>query len=285
MLLFEEILLFGTKEEIKKNPPAIIIEIYDQDKVGKSEFIGRAVAKPKVKLRENAYTTPTLEWFSIFRGSENAGELLAALEMLELGASDLPKLTEPKESVMDSPQNKSSVKIPSLDVVYPVPQELKPQMSTFRIEVLFWGLRDIKRVHFMSVEKPRIDVECSGRILSSTIIQNAKRNPNFPNMLKSMELELPVEEIYAPPFTIRCVDCRSFGRYTLVGTHQISSVHRYLYKPPIKEDNKNSKISAQVILSSPLANHKKINGSIDLSQNSFRVEQSSFYGTAAANQL
>lgn len=87
----------------------------------------------------------------------------------------------------------------------------------------------------MSVDKPRIDVECSGNILSSSIIQNAKKNPNFPNMLKFFDVELPVEETYAPPITIRCVDCRSFGRYTLVGTHQITSIHKYSHRTQPKE--------------------------------------------------
>jgi hypothetical protein len=35
LLLFEEILVYGRREDIKANPPAVIIEIYDQDKVNK----------------------------------------------------------------------------------------------------------------------------------------------------------------------------------------------------------------------------------------------------------
>lgn len=96
LLVFDEILIYSSKEEIKKNPPTIVIEIYDQDKVGKSEFIGRAIAKPNIKLKENPYMTPSLEWFEITRGVDGAGELLAAFEMLELGSEDLPRLTEPK---------------------------------------------------------------------------------------------------------------------------------------------------------------------------------------------
>lgn len=96
LLVFEEILIYSAKDEIVKDPPTIVIEIYDQDKVGKSEFIGRAIAKPKIKLKDNQYKTPTLEWFEVIRGTDNAGELLAAFELLELGTNDLPHLTEPK---------------------------------------------------------------------------------------------------------------------------------------------------------------------------------------------
>lgn len=96
LLFFDDILVYGAKEEIQRDPPTIVIEIYDQDKVGKSEFIGRAIAKPKVKLKENQYKNPTLEWFEIIRGTDHAGELLAAFELLEIGLNDLPALTEPK---------------------------------------------------------------------------------------------------------------------------------------------------------------------------------------------
>jgi len=105
---------------------------------------------------------------------------------------------------------------------------------TFRIEVLFWGLRDLKRIHLLTVDKPRVDVECAGHILYSSVIANAKKNPNFNTPIKFLELELPEQELYRPPLTIRAVDCRSFGRYTLVGTHTINSIHKYMYYPLTK---------------------------------------------------
>lgn len=33
LLLFDDILIYGTDEEIKKDPPSIVIELFDQDKV------------------------------------------------------------------------------------------------------------------------------------------------------------------------------------------------------------------------------------------------------------
>ena len=38
-------------------------------------------------------------------------------------------------------------------------------------------------------------------------------------------------QVYCPPLTIRVVDCRSFGRFTLVGTHTAPSIHKFLYQP------------------------------------------------------
>lgn len=143
----------------------------------------------------------------------------------------------------------------------------------------------------MSVDKPRIDVECSGKILSSSIIQNARKNPNFPNMLKFFDLELPVEEMYAPPITIRCVDCRSFGRYTLVGTHQITSIHKYIHRPPLKEDFRNyPAIGGQIILAAPRMSDEdaSLNSTNNGDQNKMRkssCENLTLYGAACVSKV
>lgn len=55
---------------------------------GKSEFIGRALCKPVVKLTSEGYNPPKfpprLEWWDIYRGPDRAGELLAAFELLQV---------------------------------------------------------------------------------------------------------------------------------------------------------------------------------------------------------
>lgn len=54
---------------------------------GKSEFIGRALARPQIRLKENPYHLPSLEWYSLYRGLDHAGELLAAFELLQVSVS------------------------------------------------------------------------------------------------------------------------------------------------------------------------------------------------------
>lgn len=238
LLIFDEILIYGAADEIKLDPPSIIIEIFDQDKVGKSEYIGRALAKPHVKLRDETYAKPRfpplLEWFDISRGHDHAGELLAALELLEIPSDidigGLPALPPAK----DRPIYKETDPRDVLTIL-PVPRGIRPTLARYRIEVLFWGLRDLKRIHLLTVDKPRVDIECSGHILYSSIIQNARKNPNFSTPVKFLDLDLPEQELYRPPLTIRAVDCRSFGRYTLVGTHMINSIHKYMYTPTTRK--------------------------------------------------
>ncbi|KOB67239.1 Otoferlin [Operophtera brumata] len=252
-LVFENITLYSTIENIKADPPTVVIEIFDQDSVGKSEFIGRTLVKPFIKsledIRDRPPCLPALEWHDIRRGDDMAGELLATFELLELvdaeDTKELPDLPSPR-----LPTGKPPLELLNQGPILPVPRGIRPTLSKYRIEVLFWGLRDLKRVHFLTVDKPRVDIECSGHTLTSTVIQNAKRNPNFNNPTKFIELELPDQDVYQPPLTIRVVDCRSFGRNVLVGTHTINSIQKYIFTPMSKrerdmEDRKKSLIQLQ----------------------------------------
>ena len=40
--------------------------------------------------------------------------------------------------------------------IMPIPTEIRPTLVKYRFEVLFWGLRDLKRVQFLTVDKPRV---------------------------------------------------------------------------------------------------------------------------------
>ena len=46
--------------------------------------------------------------------------------------------------------------------------------------------------------------------------------------------DLPDNELYCPPITIRCFDCRNFGRFALVGTHVINNIQKFRFIPTTK---------------------------------------------------
>ncbi|XP_013379026.1 otoferlin isoform X3 [Lingula anatina] len=254
MLIFNEIVLHGTVDDIAENPPTVIIEIFDSDRVGKSEFIGRAVCKPIVKKVEEKYERPKfppkLEWWDIYRGHTVAGELLAAFELLQFPFDEM----EVKRALVTPPYQRkrglsplgemSADELPAINLpdtcsdtrgpILPVPKGIRPFLSKYRVEVLFWGVRDLKRVQLTSVDRPRVDIECAGHVLQSTMITNMRKNPNFSTVVKHMDLELPDNHLYCPPITIRCVDCRNFGRFVLVGTHVINSLQKFMYTPTTK---------------------------------------------------
>ncbi|XP_071335504.1 otoferlin isoform X5 [Trachinotus anak] len=230
LLVFDDVELFGEASELRDDPPIIVVEIYDQDTVGKAEFIGRTFAKPTIKMCDEHYGPPRfppqLEYYQIYRGNCTAGELLAAFELLQIGQggrADLPPLEGPTDSERGP--------------ILPVPLGIRPVLSRYRIEVLFWGLRDLKRINLAQVDRPRVDIECAGRGVQSALIQNYKKNPNFSTLVKWFEVDLPENELLHPPLNIRVVDCRAFGRYILVGSHAVTSLRRFIYSAPDKTSN------------------------------------------------
>lgn len=56
------------------------------------------------------------------------------------------------------------------------------------LQVLFWGLRDLKRINLAQVDRPRVDIECAGKGVQSALIQNYKKNPNFSTLVKWFEV-------------------------------------------------------------------------------------------------
>ncbi|GFY55694.1 otoferlin [Trichonephila inaurata madagascariensis] len=75
-----------------------------------------------------------------------------------------------------------------------------------------------------------------------------KRTKFFSTPVKHFDVELPDQEMYCPPLTIRVMDCRSFGRFTLVGTHVINSLQKYVFRPLTKKESNMSRYSSNQML-------------------------------------
>jgi len=236
---YVDIDLWGDVTEIAVNPPIIVLEIFDQDTGGDEEFIGRALAKPVVKLAEEKYEKPffppILQWFPIYRGEMRAGELLAAFEMLQVSDelfTELPVDPEPVEG-------------PNGGMITRIPDSIRPAMQKHRIEILFWGVRDLKKVQFMGANRPQAELDCCyevtkqtgevEQVVKSVVVKNAKRNPNFDDSVDIFDVWLPEKEIYLPPMTIHVHDNRAFGRQVLCGTNVIDTLHRYFMDPKLWE--------------------------------------------------
>ncbi|KAI3356016.1 hypothetical protein L3Q82_017285 [Scortum barcoo] len=216
-LPMSRLLLSGDLQHIQQEPPCVIIEVYDDDALGKAEYLGATVAVPEVRLSSDPYTPPTLQYSPLHYGSQSGGDLLAAFELLQIpesGEKSLPALKEQEGGI------------------YTVPANIRPVLSTYRLEVLFWGLRELKKVQLLSVDRPQVFIECAGKTLRSSIIQKYKSNPNFTTLVDAIELELPENEHLHPPLSITVVDWRAFGRSTLVGNHIINNLKAFKYTPP-----------------------------------------------------
>ncbi|XP_019498975.1 PREDICTED: fer-1-like protein 6 [Hipposideros armiger] len=216
MLLFNDLVLHGDPKELAESPPLVVVELYDSDAVGKPEYLGATVAAPVVKLADQDYEPPRLCYHPIFCGNLSGGDLLAVFELLQVPSSGL--------------QGLPPIDPPDVTQIYSVPASIRPVLSNYRVEVLFWGVREMRKVQLLSVDRPQAVIECGGRGVKSCVIQSYKNNPNFSTQADAFEVELPENELLHPPLSICVVDWRAFGRSTLVGTYTVNCLKQFLCK-------------------------------------------------------
>ncbi|NXF83594.1 FR1L4 protein, partial [Sclerurus mexicanus] len=218
LLLFDQLIIDGKKEELKTDTPIVIINLFSQNRFGSPEFLGQALAVPQVKLMDEPYTTPALQFFDFCRGTKAAGELIATFELIELDYSGYLEDVQPKEpSYLGDPRAGRFI----------IPEGIRPVLKEFRIEILFWGLRGLKRVNLLEVVEPQVVIECAGKKVESEVIVTYKENPNFTELVKHMDVELPEQVYLHPPLSIFVVEKRAFGRTVLVGSHVVSDVMKF----------------------------------------------------------
>uniref|UniRef100_A0A8C4YDY2 C2 domain-containing protein n=1 Tax=Gopherus evgoodei TaxID=1825980 RepID=A0A8C4YDY2_9SAUR len=223
LLLYDQLIIDGRREDLKTETPVVVINIFDHNKFGSPEFLGRAFATPQVKLVDEPYCKPALQFFDIYKGAKAAGELIATFELIELDYSgylepSVPKDVEPKEpDFLEDPRSGRFI----------IPEGIRPILKEFRIEILFWGLRDLKRVNLFEVDQPQVIIECAGKKVESEVIVSYKENPNFNELVKYINVELPEQVYLHPPLSIFVVEKRAFGRTVLVGTHVVSHIMKF----------------------------------------------------------
>ncbi|KAM9847707.1 myoferlin [Aulostomus maculatus] len=216
-LIFEDIEIYGDPQTIARNPPDVVLELYDSDKVGKDEPMGCCSCPPVVKLNPSVPVRPKLLWFPVIKKGRNCGEVLLAAELLlkdKANESDMP-LVPPRRGEM----------------LYMVPQGIRPVVQLTAIEVLTWGLRNMKAYQLATVSSPSLVVECGGEIVQTTVIKNFKKNPNFPGSVLLLKVLLPKEEMYTPPIVLKVIDHRPFGRKPVVGQCTIDCLEQFRCDP------------------------------------------------------
>ncbi|XP_027639538.1 fer-1-like protein 4 isoform X3 [Falco peregrinus] len=253
LLLFDQLIIDGKKEELKTETPIIIINLFSHNKFGSPEFLGQAFAVPQVKLVDEPYTKPALQFFDFYKGTKAVGELIATFELIELDYSgylepSVPEDVEPKEpDYLGDPHAGRFI----------IPEGIRPVLKEFRIEILFWGLRNLKRVNLFEVDQPQVIIECAGKKVESEVIVAYKENPNFTELVKYMDVELPEQVYLHPPLSIFVVEKRAFGRTVLVGTHIVSDVMKF--SPRELEEEPEDVLKAQKVSSQHLPSETVVN--------------------------
>ncbi|XP_041865734.1 myoferlin isoform X2 [Melanotaenia boesemani] len=216
-LIFDEIEIYGDPQTIARNPPDVVLELYDSDQVGKDEPMGRCTCSPLVKLNPSVPVSTKLLWYPVTKKGRSAGEVLLAAELLlkdKINDSDMP-LVPPRRG----------------EKLYMVPQGIRPVVQLTAIEVLTWGLRNMKTFQLATVTSPSLIVECGGEIVQTAVIKNFKKNPNFPGSVLLLKVLLPKEEMYTPPIVLKVIDYRPFGRKPVVGQCTIDCLEKFRCDP------------------------------------------------------
>ncbi|XP_056156157.1 dysferlin [Lampris incognitus] len=264
-LIFYEVEIFGDPEQTMANPPNIVVELYDQDTYGADEFMGRCVCQPSVT------SSPRLAWFPIRFGEKNAGELLAAFELIRREKPAIHHIPGQEGDIMSSTHVLDELLLQGFlsenlqqwpdesDLPYPppqrepniymVPQGIKPVLQRTAIEILAWGVRNLKSFQLASVTSPSLQVECGGAMVQSCVIHNVKKKPNFDISTLFIDVRLPREELYMPPIIIKVIDNRQFGRKPVVGQCTIQTLEEYRCKP--QEDGEEGEEERDEVVQAP----------------------------------
>lgn len=106
-IVIQEVTLYGLPTETLASSHTVVVELFDQDRIvivfkrcsfvshecyfyfqGPGDFIGQCLAQPVVKLLNDPYVKPNfppvLQWYPVYRGVEQGGEILAAFELLQV---------------------------------------------------------------------------------------------------------------------------------------------------------------------------------------------------------
>ncbi|XP_016138743.1 myoferlin-like [Sinocyclocheilus grahami] len=216
-LIFKNVEICGDPQSLAQNPPIVVMEIFDSDQVGKDEMLGRSTCVPIVKLTSGMDASPKLLWEPVTHKNGPAGEILVAAELIlktRGNDTELP-LIPPKRG----------------EKLYMVPQGVRPVVQLTAIEVLAWGLRNVKTYQLAPVTSPSLVVECGGESVQTAVIKNMKKCPNFAGNVLLLKVLLPKEEMYTPPIVLKVIDHRPFGRKPVVGQCTINFLEEFRCDP------------------------------------------------------
>ncbi|KAL1517880.1 hypothetical protein ABEB36_001586 [Hypothenemus hampei] len=209
-LIFPNMFYYGSKQHIKENPPWILVQMFDQDPLF-PELIGRAIVQPLVYVLDDRPEdrNTKLKFHLLLRDGEILCEVLAAFELNEI--STLNKIAYEHQITV-------------------IPRHLKPQIESYRVEVVFWGVRNLKKVNFIRINRPKVTFYCGNKQIESRVIENARKFSNFLNDIGVMDVHMPSQTEYPEAFQFKLFDSRKFGVYVFGGI-SISDTTPFLFTP------------------------------------------------------
>ncbi|KAK0429500.1 hypothetical protein QR680_011409 [Steinernema hermaphroditum] len=226
-LIFNRVIIPGGVYSLKRNPPAMIVEVRSEELNETESFLGRFEVQPIV-INRATDRRAVPKWYPLNGKNGNTrGELLAMFELFQNDPAMrclVPLLPFAKHNARNR---------------FEVPPTLRPNFVSYTVQFLCWGVRNLSRFQLLSVRSPFVEIiigDCEER---TDPIADAKQNPNFSRPLLTFPtVVMPELLLYAPPITLNLYDQRSFGRQPLVGVCIIKNFSRYICDHQIRHSRK-----------------------------------------------
>lgn len=156
-----------------------------------TEFVGRCIITPIIKFANQTYSAPDfppkLKWYKLTNEKGSQAEILAAIEFLEVITSE-GKFVCINETIFQQREETEESGVEKDDHLVDIPLDIKPQLTNYKIELIFWGVRSLKKVNCIQINKPRVSIYVGDMIFQSDTLVNAKKHSNFVHFYQSNEI-------------------------------------------------------------------------------------------------
>ena len=224
-IVFPQLILYGPSDYLKKDSVTFVVDVLDKDTSKKADFIGRSFIKPKLKEikgeknKKSKENVEKLKWEKIRKDYNPTGEILIAIDLVEIT---------------------KDVKSDAKEDYQPKISDIIPIQEKYRMEVLFWGVRELKRKSYMKNKMFSV-MEIGETSIKSKSLKNARHRLNFPYSVEFSDIELPENPEYAPSLMVKLFHKSSFTRKKqCVAACVVPSVTRFFYFPKDKLNNNNN---------------------------------------------
>ncbi|XP_053623950.1 fer-1-like protein 6 isoform X2 [Plodia interpunctella] len=240
---------YSTPDKIEMTPPEVTVDVLENPSQSKEYLIGRVNVLPVVDDRQSYEHAPKLRNYDLFCGKDHVGEILMSVQLLKIpekvvNTTSYGNLdTQPQENC-----TKDFSKCINFYEVEVLPTNMLPQMETYKIDIKWWGLRELP-----VIKKPCVVLEINNLVIKSDVALDKKANCNFPHGHSSYTFEAPLSEPYCPPLSLRLYDCSTFGRTLFLGAHVVKNPNKFMIKwmPTSERDRllKSKKFTSQTFQS------------------------------------
>ncbi|XP_060809818.1 fer-1-like protein 6 [Amyelois transitella] len=217
---------YTTQNKVSISPPELTVDVVESSTQGKECLVGRVNIRPTVDDRQSYEYAPKLRIFELYLCTEHVGEILMSAQLLQVPEKLLKttSYTTSAEIREYANLNRDSKICSNLNEVEALPQSLLPHTKSYKIDIKWWGLRDLS-----VTKKPCVILEINNLTVKSNVLDK-KENCNFPHEQSSYNFEAPLSESYCPPLSFRLYDCSTFGRTVFLGANVVKNPSKFLVK-------------------------------------------------------